>query len=66
MAESILKEYHCVRPIIKYPGSKWRLAGWIVTGWGKLQMSAKCECGGARMETLWLNYEPEGQQITLM
>lgn len=31
-------------------------------GWSKLQTPARCEGGGTRMETLWLNYEP---QITL-
>ena len=28
-------------------------------GWTKLQRKAQCEGGGARMETLWLNYEPQ-------
>lgn len=32
-------------------------------GWDKLQMPARCECGGARTETLWLNYET---QMTLL
>lgn len=34
-----------------------------IKGWDKLQMPARCECGGARTETLWLNYEP---QMTLL
>lgn len=38
----------------------------MLKGWVTLHRKAQCECGGARMETLWLNYEPEGQQITLM
>lgn len=32
-------------------------------GWAKLHHKARSECGGARTETLWLNYEP---QMTLL
>ena len=32
-------------------------------GWAKLHHKAQSECGGARVETLWLNYDP---QITLL
>lgn len=28
-------------------------------GWDKLQHKARSECGGARTETLWINYEPK-------
>lgn len=28
-------------------------------GWDKLHHKAQSECGGARTETLWLNYEPQ-------
>lgn len=28
-------------------------------GWTKLHRQTQCECGGARTETLWLNYEPQ-------
>ncbi len=31
----------------------------MTTVWDKLQMPARCECGGARTETLWLNYETQ-------
>lgn len=34
--------------------------------WVKLQKRALAEGGFARVETLWLNYEPDGYQITLM
>lgn len=32
-------------------------------GWTKLHRQTQCEFGGARTETLWLNYEP---QMTLL
>lgn len=28
-------------------------------GWTKLHRKAQSECGGARVETLWINYEPQ-------
>ena len=28
-------------------------------GWDKLQMDARCEGGGARTETLWVNFETQ-------
>lgn len=34
-----------------------------LTGWDKLQKKTRCEGGGARTETLWINYEP---QMTLL
>lgn len=31
----------------------------MLTGWTKLQRAAQCEKGLKRLETLWLNYEPQ-------
>ena len=31
----------------------------MLTGWIKLQKPTQCEKGGSRLETLWLNYEPQ-------
>lgn len=36
-----------------------RTAADMLPGWAKLQHKAQCEKGGARLETLWLNYEPQ-------
>ena len=34
----------------------------MLKGWTKLHHKAQSECGGARVETLWINYD---QQMTL-
>lgn len=33
----------------------------LLPGWHKLRHRAQAECGGARTEILWLNYEPAAQ-----
>lgn len=32
----------------------------LLRGWDKLQTSSRCEMGGARVETLWVNFEVQG------
>ena len=32
-------------------------------GWKKLHRRAQAECGAVRMETVWLNYEPETEEL---
>lgn len=34
-------------------------------GWEKLQHKAQSGCGGPRVETLWLNYQPNGVQLSI-
>jgi len=38
----------------------------ILQGWNKVQKHTRAEGGRARTETLWMNYEVENGQISLI
>ena len=37
-----------------------------LVGWYKAQKRTQAEAGNIRTETLWMNYEPEAQQISMI
>lgn len=41
-----------MKAILKYPGSKWGLAKWIIS---------YPQVGSKKKEVLWMNFEPDGQ-----
>ena len=56
---------HLLAALLAHPGPVM-LSGYdnelyndTLKGWDKLHHKAQSECGGARTETLWLNYEPQ-------
>ena len=58
--------------LVKHPG-KILLSGYdndmyndILHGWNKVQKHTNAEGGRARTETLWMNYEVENGQISLI
>ena len=58
--------------LVKHPG-KILLSGYdndmyndILQGWNKVQKHTRAEGGRARTETLWMNYEVENGQISLI
>ena len=50
-----------IKPILKYPGSKARLAPWLhryaprLPHWQRVTMESRAEKGQNRTEVLWLN-----------
>lgn len=58
--------------LVKHPG-KILLSGYdndmyndVLQGWNKVQKNTRAEGGRARTETLWMNYEVENGQISLI
>lgn len=60
-----------LKAMVEHPG-KILLSGYdndmyndILSGWHKVQKKTNAECGYSRMETLWMNYKIDNEQIVL-
>ena len=51
--------------VLKYPGSKWRIAKWIIDdwlrGWHKEYTTCYSQVCSKKQEVIWMNYEPVKQ-----